>query len=175
MDPTLETIETFEIPVELTSIVFFFTNIHNIRKAFCGLHVLFTRKTRFIYEHFLNWLVVMYNINNIQWQHVMMDHEEAMISALNIHLPAVQIHLCYFHVERFTNRISNFWGFMLFMLKETFVMHGVLDRMRGGDVMSGRRRTYQRNEDRIQQLKANYEQDHDILVFLTNARLCINN
>ena len=64
---------------------------------------------------------------------------------------------------------------MLFMLKETFVMHGVLDRMRGGDVMSGRRRTYQRNEDRIQQLKANYEQDHDILVFLTNARLCINN
>ena len=83
MDPTLETIETFEIPVELTSIVFFFTNIHNIRKAFCGLHVLFTRKTRFIYEHFLNWLVVMYNINNIQWQHVMMDHEEAMISALN--------------------------------------------------------------------------------------------
>ena len=77
--------------------------------------------------------------------------------------------------ERFTNRISNFWGFMLFILKETFIMHGVLERMRGGDVMPGRRRTYQRNEDRIQPLKANYEQDHDILVFLTNARLCINN
>ena len=77
--------------------------------------------------------------------------------------------------ERFTNRISNFWGFMLFILKETFIMKGVLERMRGGDVMPGRKRTYQRNEDRIQQLKANYEQDHDILVFLTNARLCINN
>ena len=77
--------------------------------------------------------------------------------------------------ERFTNRISNFWGFMLFILKETFIMKGILERMRGGDVMPGRRRTYQRNEDRIQQLKANYEQDHDILVFLTNARLCINN
>jgi hypothetical protein len=77
--------------------------------------------------------------------------------------------------ERFTNRISNFWGFMLFILKETFIMKGILERMRGGDVMPGRRRAYQRNEDRIQQLKANYEQDHDILVFLTNARVCINN
>jgi len=28
--------------------------------------------------------------------------------------------------ERFTNRISNFWGFMLFILKETFIMKGVL-------------------------------------------------
>ena len=77
--------------------------------------------------------------------------------------------------EGFTNRISNFWGFILFILKETFMMHGVLYRMRRGDVMPGRRRTHQMNEDRIQQLKANYEQDHDILVFLTNARLCINN
>ena len=68
--------------------------------------------------------------------------------------------------ERFTNRITNFWGFMLFILRETFIMHGVLDRMRG-DVMPGRRRTYQRNEDRIQQLEADYEQDHDILVFVT--------
>ena len=66
--------------------------------------------------------------------------------------------------ERFTNRISNFWGFKHFILKETFI---ILERMRGGDVMPGSRRTYQR--------KANYEQDHDILVFLTNARLCINN
>ena len=64
--------------------------------------------------------------------------------------------------ERFTNRISNFWGFMLFILKETFIMKGVLERMRGGDIMQGRRRTYQLNENRIQQLKANYEQDHDI-------------
>ena len=54
-----------------------------------------------------------------------MDHEEAMISTLHIHLSEVQIHLCYFL-----------------------------------------RRIYQRNEDRIQQLKANYEQDDDILVFL---------
>jgi hypothetical protein len=54
-------------------------------------------------------------------------------------------------------------------------MKGVSERMRGGDVMPGRRRANQRNEDRIQKLKADYEQDHDILVFLTNARLCINN
>lgn len=53
-------------------------------------------------------------------------------------------------------------------------MHGVFERMRGNDLMPGRRRTYRRNEDRIQQLKANYELDHDMLVFLTNARLCIN-
>ena len=57
-------------------------------------------------------------------------------------------------------------------------MKGVLRRKNEyyvGEVMQGRRRTYQLNENRIQQLKANYEQDHDILVFLTNARLCINN
>ena len=52
--------------------------------------------------------------------------------------------------ESFTNWISNFWGFMLFILKETFIMHGVLERMRGGDVMPGRRKIYQRNEDRMQ-------------------------
>ena len=40
-------------------------------------------------------------------------------------------------------------------------MHEVLERIRGGDVMPGRRRTYQMNEDMIQQLKANYEQDHN--------------
>ena len=51
-------------------------------------------------------------------------------------------------------------------------MKELLERMRGEDVMPGRRRAYQRNEDRIQQLK---EQDHDISVFLTNARLGINN
>jgi len=71
---------------------------------------------------------------------------------------------------RFTDWISNFWGFMLFILKETSIMNGVLERMRGRDVIPSRRRTYHR----IQQLKANYEQDQDILVFLTNARLCIN-
>jgi hypothetical protein len=54
---------------------------------------------------------------------------------------------------------------MLFILKETFIIKGLLERIRGGDVMPGRRRAYQRNEDRIQQLK---EQDHDISVFLTS-------
>ena len=56
--------------------------------------------------------------------------------------------------ERFINRITNFWGFMLFMLKETCIMHGIYERMRGGEAMQGRRRAYQRNEDRIQQYKA---------------------
>ena len=77
--------------------------------------------------------------------------------------------------ERFTNRITNFWGFMLFMLKESCIMHAILTRMRGGEVMQGRRKAYRRNEERIQQLKVNYENDHDILVFLNNVRLCINN
>ena len=39
--------------------------------------------------------------------------------------------------ERFTNRITNFWGFMLFMLKESCIMHAILTRMRGGEVMQG--------------------------------------
>ena len=34
-------------------------------------------------------------------------------------------------------------------------MNKELDRMRRGEVMPGRKRSYQRNEDRIQQLKAN--------------------
>jgi hypothetical protein len=77
--------------------------------------------------------------------------------------------------ERFTNRITNFWGFMLFMLNESCIMHAILTRMRGGEVMQGRRKVYRRNEERILQLKVNYENDHDILVFLNNVRLCINN
>ena len=49
-----------------------------------------------------------------------------------------------------TNRVTNFWGFMLFMLKETCLMHAMLMRMRGGEIMQGRRRKYKRNEDRIE-------------------------
>jgi len=40
--------------------------------------------------------------------------------------------------ERFTNRISNFWGFMLFIVKETFILKGVLRRK------NERRRNYAR-------------------------------
>ena len=104
--------------LQLTSFVFFFTNIHNIRKAFCGIHVLFTSKTRFIYEHFLNWLVTIYNINNIRWEHLMMDHEEAMISALHIHLPAVHIHLCYFHVGQAIQRWVSHHGLQVYYNEE---------------------------------------------------------
>jgi hypothetical protein len=42
--------------------------------------------------------------------------------------------------ERYTNRVTNFWGFMLFMLKETCLMNAILMRMRGGKIMQGRRR-----------------------------------
>ena len=77
--------------------------------------------------------------------------------------------------ERFTNRITNFWGFMLFMLKETCLMHAILMRMRGGEIMQGRRKQYRKNEDRIEQFKANYMQDHNIMSFLSHVRLCINN
>ena len=49
-----------------------------------------------------------------------------------------------------TNRVTNFWGFMSFMLKETCLMHAMLMRMRGGEIMQGRRRKYKRNEDRIE-------------------------
>ena len=48
-------------------------------------------------------------------------------------------------------------------------MNAILIRMRGGEVMKGRRKKYQRNEDRIDQFKANY------MLFLSNVRLCINN
>ena len=77
--------------------------------------------------------------------------------------------------ERFTNRVINFWGFMLFMLKETCLMNAILMRRRGGEVMKGRRKKYQRNKDRIEQFKANYMEDHNIMLFLSNVRLCINN
>ncbi len=76
---------------------------------------------------------------------------------------------------RFTNRVTNFWGFMLFMLKETCFMNAILMRMRGGEVMNGRRKKYRRNEDRIEQFKANYMEDHYIMLLLSNVQLCINN
>lgn len=82
---------------QLTTFVFFFTNIHNIRKAFCGIHVLFTHKTSFIYNHFLNWLVVRYGINNIHWENIMMDNEQAMIASLHDNIPQVNVRSCFFH------------------------------------------------------------------------------
>ena len=54
-------------------------------------------------------------------------------------------------------------------------MHAILMRMRGGEIMQGRRRKYKRNEERIEQFKANYMQDNNIMTFLTHVRLCINN
>ena len=93
--------ETFSIAPppfsQLTTFVFFFTNIHNIRKAFCGIHVLFTHKTSFIYNHFLNWLVVRYGINNIHWENIMMDNEQAMIASLHDNTPQVNVRSCFFH------------------------------------------------------------------------------
>ena len=52
-----------------------------------GIHVLFTQKTSFIYSHFLNWLVIRYGINNIHWEIIMMDNEQAMITSLHDNIP----------------------------------------------------------------------------------------
>ncbi len=123
--------------LQLTSFVFFFTNVHNIRKAFCGLHVLFTNKTRFIYDHFLHWLVVTYNINNIQWQHVMMDHEEAMISALQNQLPDVHIHLYYFHVGQAIQRWVSQHGLQIYYNEENSSLKVLLGLLPINDVMIG--------------------------------------
>jgi hypothetical protein len=76
--------------LQLTLFVFFFTYIHNIRKGFCGLHALFTHKTQFIYDKFLT---IRYNMNNILWENIMMDNEQAMISALHNNLPYLQVKL----------------------------------------------------------------------------------
>ena len=39
---------------------------YNVEKLFVnGLHVFFTNKTRFIYDHFLHWLVVKYVVNEL--------------------------------------------------------------------------------------------------------------
>ena len=54
------------------------------------------------------------------------------------------------------------------MLKESCIIQ-ILRRMRGGEVLQGRRKAYRRDEERIQQLKANYER------LCINVRLCINN
>ena len=56
--------------------------------------------------------------------------------------------------ERFTNRVTNFWSFMLFILKESYLQSAYLERMRGGEQVPGRRRKYQRNEEMIMQHRA---------------------
>ena len=53
--------------------------------------------------------------------------------------------------ERFTNRVTNFWGFMLFILKESYLQSAYLEKMKGGEQVPGRRRKYQRNEEMIMQ------------------------
>jgi len=53
--------------------------------------------------------------------------------------------------ERFTNRVTYFWGFMLFILKESYLQSAYLEKMKGGEQVPGRRRKYQRNEEMIMQ------------------------
>ena len=77
--------------------------------------------------------------------------------------------------ERFTNRVTNFWGFMLFILKESYLQSAYLESMRGGELVPGRRRKYQRNEEMIMQHRANLVADSNILGFLVHVRLCIHN
>ena len=77
--------------------------------------------------------------------------------------------------ERFTNRVTNFWGFMLFIIKESYLQSAYLERMREGEQVPGRRRKYQRNEERIMQHRANLVADNNILGFLVHVRLCIHN
>ena len=77
--------------------------------------------------------------------------------------------------ERFKNRVTNFWGFMLFILKESYLQSAYLERTRGGEQVPGRRRKYQRNEEMIMQHRANLVADNNILNFLVHVRLCIHN
>jgi hypothetical protein len=62
--------------------------------------------------------------------------------------------------ERFTNRVTNFWGFMLFILKESYLQSAYLERMRGGEQVPGRRRKYRRNEEMIMRHRANLVADN---------------
>jgi len=79
--------------------------------------------------------------------------------------------------EIFTNRVTNFWGLMLFILKVSYLQSACLERMRGGggEQVPGRRRKYQRNEEMIMQHRANLVADYNILGFLVHVRLCIHN
>jgi hypothetical protein len=85
----------------------------------------------------------MYNINNIQWQHVMMDHEQAMISAIEIQLPDVHIHLCYFHVGQAIQRWVSQHGLQIYYNEEHSTLKVFLGLIRAlgllpiNDVMIG--------------------------------------
>jgi len=63
-------------------------------------------------------------------------------------------------IERFTNRVTNHWGFMLFILKESYLQSAYLERMRGGEQVPGRRRKYRRNEEMIMRHRANLVADN---------------
>jgi len=110
---------TFSIaPPPFSQLTTFFTNIHNIRKAFCGIHVLFTHKTSFIYNHFLNWLVVRYGINNIHWENIMMDNEQAMIASLHDNVPQVNVRSCFFHFGQAIQRWICNNGLQIFYIED---------------------------------------------------------
>jgi hypothetical protein len=60
-------------------------------------------------------------------------------------------------------------------MKESYLQSEYLERMRGGEQVSERRRKYQRNEEMIMQHRANLVADNNILGFLVHVRLCIHN
>ena len=57
-------------------------------------------------------------MDNIHWESIMMDNEQAMISALNNNLPQLQVNLCYFHVGQAIQRWISTHGLQIFYNEE---------------------------------------------------------
>ena len=76
-------------------------------------------------------------------KHVMIDHEEAMISALQNQLPDVHIHLCYFHVGQAIQRWVSQHGLQIYYNEENSSLKVFLGLIRAlgllpiNDVMIG--------------------------------------
>ena len=94
--------------VRLLCVCFFYTRhagAASTRKLFCGLQVLLSDKTQFLYSQVIAWireyattLQAEHNWpNTVRWQRAMMDFEDALINGLQASFPNVTVSGCFFH------------------------------------------------------------------------------
>jgi len=59
-----------------------------------------------------------YGINNIHWQIIMMDNEQAMITSLHENIPQLNVRSCFFHFGQAIQRWISHNGLQIFYNEE---------------------------------------------------------
>lgn len=135
---TISTDGTFKVVpapfYQLTTINFFETNAAHVRRMFCGVFVLMTHKTRFLYDRVLNYLrdwATQRGLDaNPAWRRAIMDDESAMVSAIRAFSGNTQPTLCFFHFGQTVNRNVASKGLMRVFKDKESLFHNLVQKIK---------------------------------------------